>query len=196
MGAPFPIASVRHARRRCSCCLALRLASGPPLGCVAPARFRARARGAGSTGPVPWAGWKNFDWLRATDAPSTSSAVLRWFMGLYMLSAQFFCIPELAISSPGVLIMTSPPPIEMVFALAGDLPSRRSRQARADANRRLSVLLRVQRLQGGAAPQARGLLRVLLVWIRDMPAECRRSALVALDRRLTARRWSSCLCSS
>src|SRR5690606_30413641 len=46
------------------------------------------------------------------------------------------------------------------------------------ADHSVSVLLRVRQLRHSAAPQARGLLRLLLVWQRPVPADPTRWALL------------------
>jgi len=54
--------------------------------------------------------------------------------------------------------------------LGVDLPGVRLRQARGHADRCLPVFLRMRALQGDAAAEGGGLLRVLLVRLGEMPA--------------------------
>lgn len=89
-----------------------------------------------------------------------------------------------------------------------DVPTMRARQLRVHAYRCLPVPLRMQAVQGGAESQGWGLLRVLFVWLGQVPANqgtrsasrlrrLRRSSAAPL--RIAASRvspfiGSSCLC--
>src|SRR5258706_3129970 len=65
--------------------------------------------------------------------------------------------------------------------VGADLPTVRSRQAGGHANRCLPVLLRMRTLQGGAAPEARRLLRVLFVRLREGAAGPVRAVMLTLQ---------------
>jgi hypothetical protein len=69
------------------------------------------------------------------------------------------------------------------------LPTLRSRSDRDDANRRLPILLRLQRLWRAAPPQSRRLLRVLLLWLGALPSGTE-------DTCGTIAAWASPACQS
>lgn len=72
-----------------------------------------------------------------------------------------------------------------------DLSSMRVRQGRNDADRRLSVLLRVRQLPGTVAAQSRRLLRLLLVRLDQVPAHSSATVLLHVASRAAAARRAS-----
>ena len=76
--------------------------------------------------------------------------------------------------------------LESVF----DLPALWSYSAGNHAHGRLPVLLRVQQLQGAATPQPRSLLRVLFVWLGEVPADPAAAwVLFVAFREITGHHW-------